>query len=60
LRQQRRDADQIAEELSNKKSFQINDLLHGRKAGGGICPFAASAGAAVELSSRTRPAFADD
>jgi hypothetical protein len=60
LHQQWRDADQIAEELSNKIVFQINNLLQWCAARKGICPSGACAGAAVELSSRTEPAFADD
>jgi hypothetical protein len=60
LRQQWRDADQIAEELSNKIVFKINNLLQWPKARTGICPSGACVGAAVELSSRTGPAFADD
>jgi hypothetical protein len=58
--QHRRDARQIAEELSREKPFHINDLLHPRAACEGISVVSASIGAAVELSGRSSRGFADD
>jgi hypothetical protein len=58
-RQQRRAADRAAEELSNKNSFWINDLLRHCRTGKGISTFRPSNGAAVELSGRASLGFAD-
>ncbi|MDQ2736883.1 MAG: hypothetical protein M3Y55_18265 [Pseudomonadota bacterium] len=60
LRQRRRDADQIAEELSRKKLFHINDLVRRPAVCTGILRQEASNGAPVELSGRACAGFADD
>jgi hypothetical protein len=59
LRQQRRAADWIAEELSSKKTFWINHLLRRCRTGKGISPCRPNTGAAVELSTRAGLMFAD-
>jgi hypothetical protein len=60
LRQHWRDADPVAEELSRKNLFRINDLLRRHATCAGILVDRASNGAAVELSGRPGAGFADD